>query len=184
MAKRFSELNPDHTAFIENQHIYFVATAGESGRVNLSPKGMDSLRVTGKNEVIWLNFTGSGNETATHIQQLPRMTIMFCAFEGKPQILRLYGTARSLHTGDAGWQEYIQLFPQSPGARQIFILDIDLVQTSCGYSIPFYEYGGDRDILSKWADKKGEKIRDYWEEKNQISLDGHPTNIVELSSKE
>ena len=183
MAKRFSELSDEHIAFIQNQKVYFVATAAKMGRINLSPKGMDSLRVLGNNKIAWLNLTGSGNETATHIQQQPRMTVMFCAFEGKPDIIRLYGEASVLHTGDSQWSKYMELFPPATGARQIFILDIDLVQSSCGFSVPLLSYEGDREILTNWTDKKGsEGVRDYWEERNQISLDGHNTNIVELSS--
>jgi hypothetical protein len=138
MGKRFSELNDQHIRFIDRQKMFFVGTAAAESRVNVSPKGMDSLRVLGNNRVVWLNVTGSGNESSAHVQQNPRMTIMFCAFEGLPLILRLYGTARVIHPRDAEWAELYALFPPLPGARQIFDLSVDLVQTSCGQAVPLY----------------------------------------------
>ena len=136
MAKQYSEISDDLKHFIEAQKIYFVATAGSDGHVNLSPKGMESLRVLGKNRVVWLNVTGSGNETAAHIQENPRMTIMFAAFDGSPMILRLYGNARVIHRNDSEWSELIALFNPISGARQIFDLSVELVQTSCGMAVP------------------------------------------------
>jgi len=132
MATQYSEISDELILFINNQHVFFVATATEDSRINLSPKGMNSLKVINKNRVIWLNVTGSGNETAAHVLQLPRMTIMFTAFEGSPLILRLYGHARVVHPKDADWNELYGLLKHLPGARQIFDVDIDLVQTSCG----------------------------------------------------
>jgi hypothetical protein len=183
MAQRFTEISTDLQQFIEKQQIFFVATAAADGRVNLSPKGMNSLRVLGKNRVIWLNVTGSGNETAAHVEENSRMTLMFCAFEGEPLILRLYGSAQTIHHGDTDWQELIQLFEPLPGARQIFELAVDLVQTSCGAGVPLYDYVADRDALNNWSANKGpEGVREYWREKNQLSLDGKPTHIMERSS--
>ena len=180
MATQYSALSDRHTEFISRQKIYFVGTATAEGRVNISPKGMDTLRVLNSNRVVWLNATGSGNETAAHVQHNPRMTVMFCAFEGDPLILRLYGTARAVHKADPGWTELYALFPPLPGARQIFELSIDLVQTSCGMAVPNFDYAGEREQLSDWARKKGETgIRQYWQDKNQLSLDGLPTYIVE-----
>lgn len=182
MGQRYSELNQDLIQFIWNQSIFFVATAQADGRVNLSPKGMDSLRVMDPNTVAWLNVTGSGNETAAHLLENDRMTIMFCAFEGKPMILRLYGQAKTYHARDAEWDELAQRFETIPGARQIFVLNIDLVQTSCGMGVPYFEYKGERHQLTDWAEKKGaEGISEYWEKKNQVSLDGKPTGIFEGS---
>ncbi|MCW8826128.1 MAG: pyridoxamine 5'-phosphate oxidase family protein, partial [Gammaproteobacteria bacterium] len=132
MAQRFDEISENLQQFIEKQKIFFVATAAADGRVNLSPKGMDSLRVLDKNRVLWLNVTGSGNETAAHLLENSRMTLMFCAFEDKPLILRLYGEARAIHSGDDDWQQNLSLFAPLPGARQIYELSVDLVQTSCG----------------------------------------------------
>ena len=182
MGQRYTELGQDLIQFIWNQNIFFVATAPAEGRVNLSPKGMDSLRVIDPNTVAWLNVTGSGNETAAHLLENGRMTVMFCAFEGKPMILRLYGQAKAYHARDAEWGELAQRFEMIPGARQIFVLDIDLVQTSCGMAAPYFEYKGERHQLTDWAEKKGaEGISEYWEKKNQLSLDGKPTGIFEGS---
>ena len=179
MAQRSSEISDKLTQFIQQQKIFFVATAACEGHINLSPKGMDSLRVLGPNRVVWLNVTGSGNETAAHLLENNRMTIMFCAFEGDPLILRLYGQARAIHPRDAEWHDLLQLFPPLPGARQIFDMQVDLVQTSCGMAVPFMDYRNEREQLSQWATKKGsDGIHQYWQDKNQISLDGNPTNIL------
>lgn len=182
MGKQFSELSDKHVEFIEKQKIYFVATAAKDGSVNLSPKGGDSVRVISPTQIAWLNLTGSGNESASHVIQNPRMTIMFCAFEGSPLILRAYGVAKVLHVNDEDWTEYSELFPQSVAARQIFILDINLVQASCGMSVPYFTYEGDREDLAKWSEKQGsEGIEKYWVKKNQISLDGFESEIVQRS---
>lgn len=179
MGQRYSELSDKLTTFIEAQKIFFVGTATSDGRVNVSPKGMDSLRVINKNRVVWLNVTGSGNETAAHVQENPRMTLMFCAFEGDPLILRLYGKARVVHRKDTEWQQLFSQFPPLPGARQIFDLTVDLVQTSCGMGVPFYDYASERGQLINWAEKKGQDgVKAYWKEKNQLSIDGKPTHIV------
>ena len=184
MAKRFPELNDQHIRFIARQKIFFVGTAAAESRVNVSPKGMDSLRVLGSNRVVWLNVTGSGNESSAHVQQNPRMTIMFCAFEGLPLILRVYGAARVIHPRDAEWAELYALFPPLPGARQIFDLSVDLVQTSCGQAVPLYTYEGDRNDLNEWAIEKGEDgLHKYHQEKNQTSLDGLPTHIFSAAEQ-
>jgi len=180
MAQQFHELSHSHTEFIAAQKIFFVATATADSRVNVSPKGMDALRVLGPNRVVWLNLTGSSNETAAHVQQQPRMTLMFCAFEGSPLILRLYGTARVIHRADPEWSSMFALFSPLPGARQIFDLTVDRVQTSCGFGVPLYSYGGDRDTLTAWAAKKGEEgLRQYRRDKNGTTIDGLPTHIAE-----
>lgn len=180
MGKQTDRIEPEIKTFIENQKIFFVGTAMTSGIVNISPKGMDSLRVLGPNRVIWLNVTGSGNETATHIQESNRMTIMFCAFEGKPMILRLYGTAKVYHPRDIEWKEYIDQFPKYTGARQIFDLEVNIVQSSCGMAVPFMDYLGEREELNAWAEKQGKSgINKYWQNKNTISFDGHATGIFE-----
>lgn len=179
MGQRYSEISDKHKQFIEAQKLFFVGTAAADGRVNISPKGMDCLRVVGNNRVAWLNVTGSGNETAAHVQESSRMTIMLAAFEGAPMILRLYGNAKAVHKHDPEWNELFSLFTPIPGARQIFDLEIDLVQTSCGMAVPFFDYVGEREQLKEWAVKKGEEgLKEYWQEKNQISLDGKPTNIL------
>ena len=183
MGQQYKELAERHQRFIAGQKVFFVGTATDAGRVNVSPKGMDSLRVLDKNRITWLSVTGSGNETSAHVQTHPRMTLMFCAFEGDPVILRVYGQARVIHRKDAEWQSLFPMFEPIPGSRQIFVLTIDLVQTSCGMAVPVLKYKGERDQLVKWAVKKGETgIEEYWEEKNQRSIDGIATNIVERST--
>jgi hypothetical protein len=183
MGKRYSELTDNDIQFIAGQKIFFVGTAAAEGRVSVSPKGLDSFRVLSRSRVVWLNVTGSGNETAAHVQQDPRMTIMFCAFEGAPLILRLYGTAKAVHRNDAEWNELFSLFEPLPGARQIFDLTVDLVQTSCGMGVPFYDYVGERGALNEWALKKGaDGLKKYWEEKNQFGIDGAPTHIVDRNT--
>lgn len=179
MATRNSEITDKLKQFIENQKMFFVATATAESRINLSPKGMDSLRILGNSRVAWLNVTGSGNETAAHVQENPRMTVMFCAFEGDPMILRLYGQARVVHRNDADWEEMFSLFDPLPGSRQIFDLAVDLVQVSCGMGVPFLEYAGERELLSDWAIGKGDEgVKEYWKNKNQLSLDGIASNIL------
>ena len=179
MAKIFPALSAQHARFIAEQKIYFVATATADGRVNVSPKGMDSLRILGDRRLAWLNVTGSGNETAAHVQQNPRMTLMFCAFAGDPLILRVYGEARAIHRKDPEWQELYAGFRPIPGARQIFDVAISSVHTSCGMGVPFFDYRGEREQLSDWARGKGEAgLAQYWRDKNQQSIDGLPTHIV------
>ncbi|KAA3611151.1 MAG: pyridoxamine 5'-phosphate oxidase family protein [Calditrichaeota bacterium] len=178
MGQRYSEISPKIKKFIESQKMFFVGTATAESRVNISPKGMDSFRVLDENRVVWLNVTGSGNETSAHVQENPRMTIMFCAYEGKPLILRLYGVAKAIRPNDPEWEKLYSLFNPLPGARQIFDVKIDLVQTSCGMAVPFYDYVEDRDLLTKWANKKSPAdIEKYQQEKNKISLDGKPIHI-------
>ncbi len=181
MAKQYDSIDEKLTTFIQQQKIFFVSTAGAEGRVNLSPKGMDSLRVLSPNKVVWLNLTGSGNETAAHLYENGRITLMFCAFDGPPNILRLYGKGSVIHPRDVdAWNVHIGLFPANSGARQIIEVDIERVQTSCGYAVPFYDYQGERETLARWADKKGsEGVKQYWEEKNQFSIDGKPTHILD-----
>ncbi|MGL5866403.1 MAG: pyridoxamine 5'-phosphate oxidase family protein [Dermatophilaceae bacterium] len=178
MATQYPEITARLAAFIARQQMYFVATAARDGRVNLSPKGLDSLRVLTPSRVMWLNGTGSGNETAAHLLDSPRMTVMFCAFEGQPLILRLYGTARALHQGDDGWAESLARFPPMAGARNIIDLSVDLVQTSCGFGVPLFDYVGQRDLMASWADTKGpDGVAAYQQQKNQVSLDGLPTGL-------
>ena len=179
MAQRYPDISDKLKLFIEEQKIFFVGTATADSRVNISPKGMDSLRVINKNRVLWLNVTGSGNESAAHIEEHNRITLMFAGFDGTPMILRLYGQARAVHKNDPQWPALLALFNPLPGSRQIFDLTVDLVQTSCGTAVPFFDYAGEREQLTEWANKKGEAgIKKYWQEKNQLSLDGKPTHIV------
>ncbi|GFE51282.1 pyridoxamine 5'-phosphate oxidase [Roseobacter cerasinus] len=180
MGQQFDQLSEVLTRFIEAQHIFFVGTAGPQGRVNISPKGMDSLRVMSPNRIVWRNLTGSGNETAGHLAQINRMTLMWCGFEAKPMILRTYGSARTLHPRDADFAELNALFPASPGARQVYDMLIDLVQSSCGYAVPFMDYVEDREVLKGWAEQKGpDGVSDYWTTRNQQTIDGAPTYVTE-----
>ena len=179
MGTQYSSISDTLKAFIKSQKIYFVATAASDGRVNVSPKGMDTLRVIDDNKVVWLNLTGSGNETAAHLLDTNRMTLMFCDFDDRPVILRLYGTANTIHPRDTAWQNYASMFERYISARQIFEMTVDLVQTSCGFGVPLFEYQGDRDALDNWAKNKGEEgIQNYWLEKNQKNIDGKETGII------
>jgi len=128
------------------------------------------------NTIVWLNHTGSGNESAAHVLLNPRMTIMWCAYEGEPLILRAYGKTKVLHQTAEQWHEYTKLFPSSVASRQIFVLDVSIVQSSCGMSVPYFDYG---DALAKWSDRQGkEGIEKYWVKKNQSSIDGFNTEII------
>ena len=178
MAERFTRLDEKLKAFIRAQHLYFVGTAGAQGHVNVSPKGMDSFRILDDSTVAWLNLTGSGNETAAHVLENGRMTVMFCSFDKQPLIMRLFGLATVIHPRDARWAELSALFPAHPRARQVFVLALELVLTSCGYGVPYYRLEGERPTLTKWAENRGEAgIRDYWAEKNTKSIDGKDTGI-------
>jgi Pyridoxamine 5'-phosphate oxidase len=178
MGKRFTELQPDQIAFISEQHLYFVGTAAEGARVNLSPKGMDSLRILSPGRILWLNLTGSGNETVAHLALDPRITLMWCSFGTRPLILRAYGTARAIHRTDADWPALSAHLPDQPGVRQIVDVTIDLVQSSCGFAVPLMDYREERPVLRKWADDKGpDGLRDYWDTRNRETIDGLPTGI-------
>jgi len=175
---KFDHLPKQQARFIEQQHIYFVATSPNEGKINLSPKGIESFAVLDEHRVAWLNLTGSGNETSAHVQENGRMTIMFCSFDKHPNILRLYGMAKVIHPRDAEWQELYSHFPENGGARNIFALDIDLVQTSCGYGVPFMDYKGEREQLNKWSQEEGsEGVERYWKENNTVSLDGQAIKL-------
>lgn len=185
MAKQFASIESDLRAFIERQHIFFVASGTGESRINVSPKGLDALRVLGPNSVVYLDHTGSGSETAAHLKADGRLTIMFCAFEGAPMILRLYGHGRVVKRGGA---EYARLLAaefggvEPAGARQMVMLDVDLVQTSCGYAVPHFEYREERPGLTRWAESKGEEgLEDYRREKNTVSIDGLPTGLFDAA---
>lgn len=183
MAKQFPKMEPAHREFILRQHVFFTGSAAADGRVNVSPKGMDTLRVIDDATVAWLDLTGSGNETAAHVRAAGRLTLMFCAFEGPPTILRLYGRGRVLPRGGEDYRALLAAHfdgRETVGARQIVALDVDLVQTSCGYAVPFMDFRADRPGLVNWATAKGEEgLRAYRAEKNRVSLDGFPTGLEE-----
>jgi len=185
MGDLYKDLNQDLITFIQEQPLFFVGTAPLHGNINVSPKGMDTFRVINNNQVAWLNLTGSGNETAAHLLENNRMTIMFCSFTKSPMILRLYGKARVFHERDDEWKSHLELFPKQTGARQIFVLDLEKVQKSCGYAVPKMELLEERKSLEKWATGKGrDGIRAYWKEKNEKSLDGKETGIFDISTPE
>jgi hypothetical protein len=175
MAKIHEGITPELQRFIKKQHVFFVATAplDGAGHVNLSPKGLDSFHVFGPYRVGYLDLTGSGNETAAHLLENGRITIMFCAFRGSPRIMRLYGKGHVVLPGTEEWDGVRDSFPSFPGARQIIMAEIDRVQTSCGMAVPLLEYVSERDNLNKWVEAMGEEdLLAYREEKNRRSIDG------------
>jgi len=182
MAKFYNEISAHHKEFIDKQSMFFVASAPLSaeGHVNLSPKGMDCFRVFTSNRVAYMDIIGSGNETSAHILENGRITFMFCAYDGPPLILRLYGKGYTVIPGDAEWKGLAPHFNLVMSTRQIIVADIDMVQTSCGYSVPYYTYTGERDHAEKWAANKGEEgLEAYKAEKNLKSIDGLPTALFD-----
>ncbi len=181
MSKRHSEIDEKLRAFIEAQPIFFVATAGPEGRVNLSPKGLGgTFAVLEARRVAFLNLTGSGNETAAHLRLCDRITLMFCAFDAAPRILRLYGRGRVIRPGSSGWGDLARKFSDLPGKRQIVVVDVDEVITSCGYGVPLMEISRQRETLVDWAARKGDDgIHAYWRDKNATSFDGLPTGVLD-----
>jgi len=183
VGKQFLSIEPYHREFIQRQRIFFNASACAEGHVNLSPRDVAALRVVGPNSVFYLDLTGSGNETAAHLLADGRLTLMFCAFDGPPLVLRLFGKGRVIARHSP---EYTTLLGEHfagaevPGSRQMIWLDIDRVQTSCGMNVPLFEFVGPRDQLVRWAEKKGEAgLEEYWREKNMKSIDGFPTPFAE-----
>jgi hypothetical protein len=179
MATALESISPALREFIEAQHVFFVATAprADQGHINLSPKGMDTFRVLTPTRIAYLDLTGSGNETAAHVLENGRITFMFCAFEGKPLILRLYGRGRSILPDSPEWADLACLFAAKnyPSARQIILADLSRIQTSCGFGVPLMTYTQDRDGLQKWAaTKTPEELIAYREKKNRASIDGLP----------
>jgi len=176
MGQAMDQLDDKLVEWIGQQHVFFVATAPlTGGHVNLSPKGHDSLRVLDATTVAYLDLTGSGAETIAHTRENGRITVMFCAFQGPPQILRLFGRGEAHPVGSARFDELAPRFPSIPGARSIVTVAIDRVQTSCGYSIPFMDYRSERPTLQQWAERKGDDgLREYWADKNATSIDGLP----------
>lgn len=177
MGKVFVGLDADLCGFIARQHVFFVATAplAADGHVNLSPKGLDTFRVLGPTTVAYLDLTGSGVETIAHLRENGRVTVMFCAFDGRPRILRLYGRGRAVEPDDAEWGDVSAHFPELPGVRSVVVVEVERIADSCGYAVPRYEYAGDRTQLLDWAEKKGDDgLRKYQAQKNRTSLDGLP----------
>jgi hypothetical protein len=183
LAKEFPALTEHHRKFIERQRLFFCATAAPGARVNISPRSTDWLRLISDSSVAWLDRTGSGNESAAHQRAGGGMTMMFCAFEGPPLILRLYGRGTVVARGSEEYRQTLAgLFggTEPKGARQIMRLDVELVKTSCGYGVPFFDYVGERDQIDRWCDAKGEAgLVAYRQEKNLVSMDGLPTGFIE-----
>jgi hypothetical protein len=183
MAKQLPGIDSSCREFISRQRIFFAASAAPGARVNVSPRGTDAFAILDERTVAYLDKTGSGNETAAHLRADGRLTLMFCAFEGPPNILRLYGRGEVLRRGS---RAYVDLLASAfagaepLGARQIVRLHVDRVQTSCGYGTPLFEYRGERPSLDNWARAKGEDGLDaYRREKNAVSIDGQPTGLFE-----
>ena len=180
MGKFFDTINDSHRDFILKQHIFFTASAPLSGEghVNLSPKGMDSFRILSNTRVAYMDIVGSGNETSAHLLENGRLTLMLCAFNGAPNILRLYGNGYTVLPGDDEWELLAPKFSLQLATRQIIVSDIHKVQTSCGFSVPYYGYEGERTQAQQWAEKKGvEGLEIYKSQKNRVSLDGLPTPL-------
>ncbi len=178
MARVYDQLNDKLIRFIEEQQMFFVGTApsGPQGHINISPKGLDSFRVLGPSEAAYIDFVGSGVETIAHIRDNGRLCIMFCAFSGSPNIVRLYGNARVVEPGDPDFAELRTNFGEhDAGVRSIIVLNLTRISDACGYGVPLYEYQGQRTTLTDWASKKGEQsLADYKREKNSQSIDGLP----------
>ena len=182
MGKQYDQITPALQSFIQAQPLFFVATAplSEQGHVNLSPKGYDTFRILSPHQVAYLDLTGSGNETSAHLAENGRITFLFCAFRGTPQILRLYGKGETVLPGAERWDELVAHFPSYPGIRQIILASIDRVHTSCGYGVPLMELQQDRETLARWVTSKGEEgLADYRSANNSKSLDGLPTPLAQ-----
>lgn len=176
MGKVFESITDEMQAFVEEQHLFFVATAPlKGGRVNLSPKGLDSLKILGPTQVAYLDLTGSGAETIAHVRENRRLTMMFCAFEGLPNIVRFYGQARFVLPRDPEFAELEPHFPKRGAVRSIIVLDVERTSTSCGYGVPVMDFVKDRPTLGDWAEARtAEEVRAYQAEKNERSIDGLP----------
>ena len=176
----FDTISDELALFIREQPLFFVASAPTSGgHVNLSPKGHDTLRVIDPRTVAYLDLTGSGNETSAHVAENGRLTIMLCSFGPTARILRLYGHGRTVLPGDASFEELRAHFETIVGERQIIVLDVERVQTSCGYAVPRMDNPRHRDTLLRWAEKKGDDgLVAYRAEKNVVSIDGLPAPIA------
>lgn len=175
MGKVYDRLDDSLVSFIGRQHVFFVGTAPTStdGHLNVSPKGLDTFRILGPNSVAYLDLTGSGIETVAHLRENGRITIVFCAFEGRPLILRLHGRGRVVEPGDADWDELIAGFSEYPGIRSVVVVNLERIADSCGYAVPLYEYRGERTQLIEYAERKGpDELGRYRAEKNRASIDG------------
>jgi predicted pyridoxine 5'-phosphate oxidase superfamily flavin-nucleotide-binding protein len=177
MARVLDGISAELQAFLEAQPVFFVATAPTSadGHVNCSPKGLDTFRVLDEHTVAYLDLTGSGIETVAHLRDNARITLMFCAFDGRPDIVRLYGRGRVVRADAPDAAELLTRFPELPGMRSVIVVDVERVSSSCGYAVPRMRLHAPRDELLSWATKKGAPaLEEYWAEKNAESIDGLP----------
>ena len=177
MAERFTTISDDLAEWWDAQPLFFVATApsGDGGHVNLSPKGLDTLRILSATRVAYLDLTGSGVETIAHLRDNGRITLMACAFEGAPRISRIYGAGIVHEVGTPEFAELMTNFPELPGRRAIIDVAVDRVTTSCGYAVPMMDLVSDRDRLLEWARAKGDDgLVDYRASKNERSIDDLP----------
>ena len=177
MSDFFTAISDDHAAFIARQSVFFVATAAEGARINLSPKGMDSFRVLGPDRVAYLDVGGSGNETHAHLAADGRITIMFCAFDRPPLIMRLYGRGRAVLPQDGEWETMAGHFALLPGTRQIFVIEVDSLQTSCGWGVPFMAFEAERPTLSKYHAQQDPEARLKTIATRTKSIDGLPVRV-------
>lgn len=176
MGRAFESITPQMQKFIEQQHMFFVGTApAEGGHVNLSPKGYDAFRIIDDHTVCYLDITGSGSETIAHVRDNGRITFMFCAFDGPPNIVRLYGTGSVIRPGEDRWETLSARFGETPGARSIISADIHRTSNSCGFAVPFMDFVDDRMRLAEhWEGHEPDDLAAYWEKKNGASIDGLP----------
>jgi hypothetical protein len=175
VGKEYTVIDEGIRRWIKQQRLFFVSTAplDADGLINCSPKGMDTLRVLDERTIGYLDLTGSGVETIAHLRENGRIVIMMCAFEGAPKIIRFYGKGKVLRKDDAGYLGLIKQFEPFAGTRSIIRVEVERIIDSCGYSVPRYQYQGERDALLKWADTKGEGgVAEYQQLKNRRSLDG------------
>jgi hypothetical protein len=177
MGKTRAMLDDDARRFIEAQHVFFVGSAplDAGGHVNLSPKGLDTFRILGPTTVAYVDFNGSGVETIAHLKENGRIVLMFCAFQGPPNIFRLYGNGRVIETHEAEFAALVESFPTCENVRSIIVVELTRVTDSCGYGVPLFKYEGEREQLHAWARNRGpERLKAYREEKNGQSIDGLP----------
>lgn len=185
MGRVYDGLDESMTRFIAAQHMFFVATAplDPGGHVNLSPKGLDSFRIMDPKTVAYADLTGSGIETVSHLGENGRIVMMFCAFEGAPKILRLYGKGQAIEPNHPRFQQLATMFPRLYGVRAVIVVSLVRIADSCGYGIPLYRYEGDRSQLTAWAERKGgEGLAEYRAQNNRASVDGLPGLSTELNS--
>jgi hypothetical protein len=176
MGKVFDGIDRKLASFITSQRVFFVATApaGADGHVNVSPKGFDTLRIVDERTVAYLDLTGSGVETIAHLRENGRITIMLCAFEGPPRIVRLQGRGRVVEPGGPEWDTWRSRFEASRGVRSVIVVALDRISDSCGYGVPLMTYDGERPQMPAWVDHKGEEGIAAYQAEHNLSVDGLP----------